>query len=77
MHTERTRDRVVLTAKEVQTILKDYIETASGRKIDGDVIFQKGDNHSSETSAYAHLHYRDEPKVEQPRITLPLPGEPQ
>lgn len=65
MRTERTRDRIILTPQEVQTILREHIEKASGRKIDGDVLFQQENAsvNGARTSAYVHLHYKDEDKI--------------
>lgn len=62
MRTERTRDRIILTAAEVQIVLREYIEKQSGRKIDGDVNFQQENASISgpKTYAYVHLQYEDE-----------------
>lgn len=68
---ERTRDRIVLSAEEVQTILKNHIEKESGRRIDGDVHFQE-ENHSGKTCVYTYLYFEDEPKKEG--FTWPAPS---
>jgi hypothetical protein len=61
MQIERTKDRVILTAQEVQMILKEHLEKATGRTIDGKVNFQNSDRGTQgiETSVYAHLTYKD------------------
>jgi hypothetical protein len=59
---ERTRDRIIVSAEEVQIILKNHIEKESGRKIDGDVLFQQenASHVGPRTSVYVHLHHKDE-----------------
>jgi hypothetical protein len=62
MRTERTRDRIILSPIEVQIILREHIERESGRKIYGEVNFQRenSDTIGPKTSVYVHLQHSDE-----------------
>lgn len=64
MKIERTKDRVVLDATEVQRILREHIEKETGRKIDGTVNFSTSDRGAAgfTHSVYAHLTYKNESK---------------
>ncbi len=59
MHTERTRDKLTMTPKEVQEVMRKHIETQSGRKISGEVCFRTIEMMAGifETVAYAHLQF--------------------
>ncbi len=62
MEIERTKDKVVLNAADLEKLVKTYIEKETGRKIDGRVNFNTTERspHGYSTSAYAHLQFESE-----------------